>query len=55
MEHPLLDKHLVNSIELVEKELTVYNLLSVGDNHNFFAEDVLVHNKIMDCASQQVN
>jgi hypothetical protein len=42
---PILDKHLVNSIELVEKELTVYNLLSVGDNHNFFAQDVLVHNK----------
>lgn len=42
----LLDKHLVNSIELIEKEITVYNLLSVGDNHNFFAEDILVHNKI---------
>jgi intein/homing endonuclease len=40
------DKHLVNSIELIEKELTVYNLLSVGDNHNFLADDVLVHNKM---------
>lgn len=44
-----LDKHLVNSIELIEKEITVYNLLSVGDNHNFFAEDVLVHNKFATC------
>lgn len=41
-----LDKHLVNSIELIEKEITVYNLLSVGDNHNFLANDVLVHNKM---------
>jgi hypothetical protein len=42
----ILDKHLVDSIELIEKELTVYNLLSVGDNHNFLANDVLVHNKM---------
>ena len=41
-----LDKHLVNSIQLIEKEITVYNLLSVGDNHNFLANDVLVHNKM---------
>lgn len=40
-----LDKQLVNSIELIEKEITVYNLLSVGDNHNFLADDILVHNK----------
>jgi hypothetical protein len=28
-----------------EKECIVYNLLSVSDNHNFFANKILVHNK----------
>jgi intein/homing endonuclease len=28
-----------------EKECEVYNLLSVSNNHNFFANKILVHNK----------
>lgn len=33
------------SIEREEKETTVYNLLSVSDHHNFYANGILVHNK----------
>jgi hypothetical protein len=35
----------ISSIKYVNKSLTVYNLLSVTPNHNFYASDVLVHNK----------
>lgn len=33
------------SIEREEKETTVYNLLSVSEHHNFYANGILVHNK----------
>jgi hypothetical protein len=33
------------SVELLEETHTVYNLLSVSDNHNFYANNILVHNK----------
>ena len=33
-------------IDVIEDTVTVYNLLSVSDNHNFFANGILVHNKL---------
>jgi intein/homing endonuclease len=33
------------SVKHYEKECKVYNLLSVSNNHNFFANKILVHNK----------
>jgi hypothetical protein len=33
------------SVELLEETHTVYNLLSVSDHHNFYANNILVHNK----------
>jgi hypothetical protein len=34
----------VDSIELLKEKTTVYNLMNVSPNNNFFAEEVLVHN-----------
>lgn len=36
---------IVSTVEVLEETHTVYNLLSVSDNHNFFANGILVHNK----------
>ena len=33
------------SIEHINKPLTVYNLISIDPNHNFYADGILVHNK----------
>ena len=35
----------ISTVEIIEEVHTVYNLLSVSDNHNFFANGILVHNK----------
>lgn len=35
----------VFSIKYINKPLTVYNLISVEPNHNFYADRILVHNK----------
>ena len=35
----------VDSIEHVYKSITVYNLISINPNHNFYADGFLVHNK----------
>lgn len=36
---------IISSVESLEESHTVYNLLSVSENHNFFANGILVHNK----------
>lgn len=36
---------LVSTVELLEENNIVYNLLSISDNHNFYANEILVHNK----------
>ena len=36
---------LISTVEVLEETHTVYNLLSVSENHNFFANGILVHNK----------
>lgn len=36
---------LVSTVEVLKETHTVYNLLSVSENHNFFANGILVHNK----------
>ena len=36
---------LISTVETLTESHTVYNLLSVSDNHNFYANGVLVHNK----------
>ena len=36
---------IVSSVEVFETTQTVYNLLNVSDNHNFYANGILVHNK----------
>lgn len=36
---------MIREIKNYEKETVVYNLLSVTENHNFFANKILVHNK----------
>jgi hypothetical protein len=36
---------IVSSVEVIEEIYTVYNLLSVSNNHNFYANEILVHNK----------
>jgi len=36
---------LISTVEVLEETHTVYNLLSVSDNHNFYANGILVHNK----------
>lgn len=35
----------ISTVETLKETHTVYNLLSVSDNHNFFANGILVHNK----------
>ena len=35
----------VDSIEHIDKSITVYNLVSINPNHNFYADGFLVHNK----------
>ncbi|BAY63353.1 hypothetical protein NIES22_34400 [Calothrix brevissima NIES-22] len=39
------DTPVISSIDYIQKPVTVYNLLSVNPNHNFYAEGILVHNK----------
>jgi len=36
---------LVSTVEEINESHMVYNLLSVGQNHNFYANQILVHNK----------
>jgi hypothetical protein len=36
---------IISSIEITNESTTVYNLLSVAPNHNFYANGVLTHNK----------
>ena len=36
---------LISTVEKLDEKHIVYNLLSVSDNHNFFANGILVHNK----------
>jgi len=36
---------LISSVEVLKETHTVYNLLSVSENHNFYANGILVHNK----------
>lgn len=36
---------LVSTVEILKESHTVYNLLSISENHNFYANDILVHNK----------
>lgn len=36
---------LLTKIEYVQKEVTVYNLINVAPNHNYYANNYLVHNK----------
>ncbi len=40
----------VESIQHVPGTFTVYNLHIDGEEHNFFAEDTLVHNQIDECS-----
>lgn len=37
---------IVTSVETINDVYVVYNLLSVGQNHNFYANGILVHNKL---------
>ncbi|MBD2204088.1 hypothetical protein H6G33_30270 [Calothrix sp. FACHB-1219] len=39
------DTPVISSIDYIQKPITVYNLISVNPNHNFYAEGILVHNK----------
>jgi intein/homing endonuclease len=39
------DTSILTSIEVLEESHVVYNLLSVSQNHNFYANGILVHNK----------
>lgn len=39
------EESLVSTIDVLEETHTVYNLLSVSENHNFYANGILVHNK----------
>jgi hypothetical protein len=36
---------LISTVEVLEETHMVYNLLSVSENHNFYANGILVHNK----------
>lgn len=36
----------VSTVEILEEKHTVYNLINVASNHNFFANGILVHNKL---------
>ena len=35
----------ISTKEIIEETHTVYNLLDVSENHNFYVNDILVHNK----------
>ena len=35
----------ITRIDIVKEQHTVYNLLDVSNNHNFYANEILVHNK----------
>ena len=37
---------LISTVEVLEETHIVYNLLSVSENHNFYANGILVHNKL---------
>jgi len=39
------EESLISTVEVLEEAHTVYNLLSVSENHNFFVNGILVHNK----------
>ena len=39
------EESLVSTVEVLEETHVVYNLLSVSENHNFYANGILVHNK----------
>ena len=41
----LLEDIKIVSVEILEETHTVYNLLSVSNHHNFYANNILVHNK----------
>ena len=41
----LLEDKKIVSVEILEETHTVYNLLSVSNHHNFYANNILVHNK----------
>lgn len=36
---------LISTVEILDETHKVYNLLSISDNHNFYANGILVHNK----------
>ena len=40
------EKSIITSIEVIYETTIVYNLLSVAPNHNFYANSILVHNKV---------
>ena len=40
------EESLVSTVEVLKESHTVYNLISVSENHNFFANGILVHNKL---------
>lgn len=40
-EHPIT----ISDIQYIEEEILVFNLLDITPNHNFYADDFLVHNK----------
>lgn len=43
--HTLYNDEKVTSIEFVEEDVVVYNLINVEPNHNYYADYYLVHNK----------
>lgn len=40
-----IDAFIISSIEHINKPITVYNLISINPQHNFYANKILVHNK----------
>ena len=36
---------LISTVEILKESHTVFNLLNVSENHNFYANEILVHNK----------
>jgi len=36
---------IISTVEVINERHTVYNLLDVSDQHNFYVNDILVHNK----------
>jgi len=39
------EESIISTVDVLEETHIVYNLLSVSENHNFFANGILVHNK----------